>query len=224
MNYKKGFLLAGLVACFVSSAAQAAISIVYTNVDDITSFGPVGPNPGTSGAIFLDLGAGGGSGAAKDWAVDVPNYDVVIGSGGISGRDFGGGNNYQILMDDIGSGRAMNVPAGFLLQHMGERWGNSLNFDAIPAGSTGYFGIRASNTAMSGSTNPADFSYIYGWASFTRQSSGQITVFDMAYALNGAPIVTGAGVVAVPEPAGFASLAGLGALGLAAMRRRRSSR
>ncbi len=210
----------GLVALFFAAIGHA--SIVYTNVTDVTTGGTIGVNPSTSGSVVIDLGVGGGSGSTAFTLDALPTFDVVVSSSGISGREFGSGNNYQIFMDGVGSGHAMNVSAGVVLQDQGSRWGNSIDFNAITGGSTGYFGIRASNTAMTGSTNPLDFQYLYGWVGFTRQTDGNITIHDLAYETTiNSSIIAGAGVSAVPEPASYAALAGAIALGVVTVRRRR---
>lgn len=204
------------------SAAISHASIIYTDVVDSTTGGTIGPNPGSSGAVVIDLGVGGGSGAIAFTLDALPSFDAALSSSGISGREFGSGNNYQIFMDGVGSGRAMNVAEGFVLEDLGSRWGNSISFDSITAGSTGYFGIRASNTAMTGSTNPLDFQYLYGWVGFTRQTDGNVTIHDMAYETTiNSSIIAGAGAAAVPEPSSCAALAGAMALGFVTLRRRR---
>ncbi|HYG25100.1 MAG TPA: PEP-CTERM sorting domain-containing protein [Verrucomicrobiae bacterium] len=77
------------------------------------------------------------------------------------------------------------------------------------AGQRAYLGLRFNN---GGTTN-------YGWADITLNSYQSVTLHGFAYETSGGAITAGA----VPEPSQFALLA-LGAAGVAALRRRASSR
>lgn len=83
-------------------------------------------------------------------------------------------------------------------------------------GVTGYFGFRFE--LEEDSPNASAGTTVYGWAEVERLSPTSGRVLEWAYDDAGAPILAGA----IPEPGTLGMLA-LGAVGLAAMRRRKSA-
>jgi hypothetical protein len=93
--------------------------------------------------------------------------------------------------------------------------GTSINGDWDANGETGYFGFRFvleedSPNALAGTT-------VYGWAEVQRLSESSGRVLEWAYDDAGDGILVGA----IPEPGTLGMLA-LGAVGIAALRRRRA--
>jgi hypothetical protein len=202
--------LHALIGLLTLGGTAAHAQIIYTNPADLT---------GT--AIHIDMGTAGLGGSLspnfsfvdKDFALQHDDGDALI----PELRYYAGNKTFAVL--GYAQRFALNDPIdGTLASLVGDTDSNrdlnnyGANSANWVAGTTGYLGVQFN--AGSGTVN--------GWIQASYNADLSFTVYDFAYESSGGTILAGATGV-IPESSAYAVIAGLGALGLAIVRRRKLS-
>jgi hypothetical protein len=208
-----GLRLLALAALPVSLKA----SIFYTSAEATAS-----------GTTPLDF-------APVQFAIETGTYEPGTYGAGFSGNFFSitavnlgatkpglvsNGSGQIISLSQDSSDFAVRLGAGVNIDSSAS-WTSGLSFLSKPgypgtfnAGDRGYVGLRLGNLSVLG--------WNYGWADISHNVGGSITLHSFAMETTvDAPILAGAGVTAVPEPAETAFAAAVAAGSVAAFRARR---
>lgn len=206
-----------------SQATIAATSLV-ASADNVTASAGVTASRVTSVA-FTNIGPGGGSGSIASYSLGTANSSVGNASGFGTTASATLYTSFRLTMAGSLSGGPYNL--------------SSISFDLGNAGSNGPRGVEVtyrvgtSGSFVSlGTTDvPSNTSNQFGRFTFAPSGSVAITANDVIeFRFLGYAPTSGSSIrydnvtvsaVAVPEPSAFAALAGAGALGFAALRRRR---
>jgi len=202
-----GLRLLALAALPVSLKA----SIFYTSAEATAS--------GTTPLQFaIETGTYGAGVSGSFFSITAVNFSaakpslVPNGSGQIISVSQTGGPGNSEFAVRLGAGETIDSSA---------RWTAGTSFLSKPgyagtfnAGDRGYVGLRLGNLSVLG--------WNYGWADISHNVGGSITLHSFAMETTvDAPILAGAGVTAVPEPAETAFAAAVAAGSVAAFRARR---
>jgi hypothetical protein len=203
--------LHALIGLLILGGTAARAQIIYTNPADLT-----GP------AIHIDMGTAGLGGSLspnfsfvdKDFALQHndgdplrPELRYYVGNKTFELSPFGFVQKFA-LNDPIDGTLTTLVSAADGLRGLNNYGGNDANW---AAGTTGYLGVQFN----------AGSGLVYGWIQASYNVDFSFTVYDFAYESSpGATILAGA-TGAIPEPSTYATFAGVAALGLAMVRRRR---
>lgn len=193
-------------ATFTGGATTSHAAIIYTDPSDITV-------PNNIGGVYLNLTTGQASTAA------IPGYDlnpfaVTDGMSFLTPMDGGG-----VLADVAGaSGQAVALSAGALIGSGSPYRSGAAIATSFRVTGTEFLGLRFVNDTT-GTIN-------YGWVEFTTTGNTGFpaTINRFAYENTGTSILAGQTGV-VPEPGTVATLGafGLGAAGLRAWRRKKTT-
>lgn len=203
-----------------ASASTAEAAIVYTNIPDQTIVG-------AASRVYWDMGTGGGTGSFSNTFFPAADMVLFFGQNDSYVPDI----NHPAASVQIGysylsttSFFATKFAAGATISGLTGGPG-SASFAELQRNSTGnwpangtegYLGFR-----FDADGNGPGNNFNYGWAKISYNSNKSLTLYDFAYESSGAPIIAGAGAVVVPEPAAFATIAGLLTGSAALLQRRR---